>query len=381
MTTRITRGFHHITMVSTNAPRTLAFYESLLGLGLVKKTVNFDDPGAYHLYFGDDEGRPGTILTFFEWPGSRKGGWGVGGVHHLALGVETSEAQLKWKRRLQDARVPVSGPYDRGYFRSIYFQDPDGQILEIATRGPGYDIDEPMDALGQTLVVPPATRLPQGRDEKEIRAMGHPEPVPEVTADMALQGIHHITGITDDMARAHEFYEAALGLKLVKRTLNQDDGKTEHWFWAHYDGREVGAHSSLTLFAWPGSAHRARPGAGQTHHIAFRAPSDDEQISWREHLLEMGVEVSPIMDRQYFKSIYFRAPDGMLLEIATDGPGFAVDEAPEKLGRELRLPAWLEPRREEIEATLTPLSGEGPSAAEGSLETVGSGGDPRGGGE
>jgi glyoxalase family protein len=255
-----------------------------------------------------------------------------------------------------DARVPVSGPYDRGYFQSIYFQDPDGQVLEIATRGPGYDIDEPMEALGQQLVVPPAARLPSGRNEAVIRAQTHPEPVPEVTSDMSLEGIHHITGITDDMARAHEFYEAALGLRRVKRSLNQDDGKTEHWFWAHYDGERVGAHSSLTLFDWAGSTHRARPGAGQTHHIAFRASSEDEQLEWREHLLDMGVEVSPVMDRQYFKSIYFRSPDGLLLEIATDGPGFAVDEEPGALGGELRLPPWLEARRREIEASLTPLN-------------------------
>jgi glyoxalase family protein len=371
MTPKITQGFHHITMVSTHAPRTLAFYSGLLGLPLVKQTVNFDDPGAYHLYFGDEAGRPGTILTFFEWPRSRKGGWGVGGIHHLALGTESPESQLKWKRRLVDAGVPVSGPYDRGYFRSIYFQDPDGQVLEIATRGPGYDIDEPLDALGQRLIVPPSERLPRGRDEDGIRAALHPEPVPEVTPDMALQGIHHITGITDDMARAHEFYEEALGLKLVKKTLNQDDGKTEHWFWARYDGREIAPNSALTLFAWPGSSHRARSGAGQTHHIAFRASSREEQLEWREHLAGMGLQVSPVMDRRYFRSIYFQAPDGLLLEIATDGPGFVVDEDPRSLGRSLQLPPWLEDRREEIRGRLTPLalddpegtSGPGPEAA------------------
>ncbi|MFW6078988.1 MAG: VOC family protein, partial [Gemmatimonadota bacterium] len=134
-----TAGFHHITMVARDARRTLAFYRDLLGLRLVKKTVNFDDPGAYHLYFGtrDGVGEPGTILTFFEWPHARRGHWGVGGVHHLALGVDDEEAQLRWKRRLADAGVAVTGPYDRGYFRSIYFRDPDGQILEIATAGPG----------------------------------------------------------------------------------------------------------------------------------------------------------------------------------------------------------------------------------------------------
>jgi glyoxalase family protein len=355
MTALTTRGFHHITMVSTDAPRTWRFYRELLGLELVKKTVNFDDPGAYHLYFGDEAGTPGTILTFFEWPDSRRGHWGVGGIHHLALGVSTPEAQLKWKRRLVDAGIPVSGPLDRGYFKSIYFADPDGQVLEIATRGPGYAIDEPADALGRQVMTPPAERLPGGRDEAAIAAATYPEQVPVVTADMRLEGIHHISGITDDVQRAHDFYEAALGLKLVKKTLNQDDAQTPHWFWARYDGQSVGEHSALTLFEWRGSERLARPGAGQTHHIAFRAQDEEEQEAWRDHLLSMGVPVSPVMDRTYFRSIYFRAPDGLLLEIATDGPGFDVDEPKEALGTDLKLPAWLAERRRDIEASLVPL--------------------------
>jgi glyoxalase family protein len=353
-----TKGFHHITMVSSDAPRTLAFYRDLLGVQLVKQTVNFDDPGAYHLYFGDGEGEPGTILTFFEWPRARGGTWGVGGIHHLALGVENSQGQLMWKRRLQDAGVPVSGPYDRGYFRSIYFRDPDGQVLEIATKGPGYSIDEPADALGKTLIQPDGRRLPGGRDEAQIQAQSHDEEVPEVTADMRLQGIHHITGITDDLERAGDFYEEALGLRLVKKTLNQDDPTSRHYFWAHYDGREVGPHSALTLFGWPGSNHRARPGAGQTHHIAFRASSEEDQAEWREHLLGMGLDVSPVKDRKYFRSIYFQAPDGLLLEIATDGPGFTLDEDSAALGTSLQLPGWMESKRDEIEASLSPLEVE-----------------------
>jgi len=342
--------------VSADAARTLDFYGNVLGLGLVKKTVNFDDPGAYHLYFGDERGRPGTILTFFEWPHARRGAWGVGGIHHLALGVGTYEGLLKWKRRLTDHKVPVNGPIDRGYFTSLYFADPDGQVLEIATAGPGYAIDEPADALGRTLVHPPEERLPDGRNEAAIALTTHPEPVPHVTHDMALDGIHHITGITDDLARADAFYREALGLELVKKTYNQDDAKTLHYFWAHYDGTRVAPHSALTLFGWEGSTHRARPGTGQTHHIAFRARDREEQDAWREHLLGMGVQVSEVRDRQYFESIYFQAPDGLLLEIATDGPGFAVDEDPGALGSGLMLPAWLEPRRERIEAHLTPLS-------------------------
>jgi glyoxalase family protein len=350
-----TLGFHHITMVSTSAPRTLAFYGGLLGFDLVKKTVNFDDPGAYHLYFGQDGGRPGTILTFFEWAHARRGHWGVGGVHHLALGVASPEAQLKWKRRLTDAGVPVSGPIDRGYFRSLYFADPDGQVLEIATVGPGYAIDEPADALGQRLVVPPAERLPGGRDEAAIEQLTHPERVPEITPDMILDGIHHITGITDDIERAGDFYERALGLRVVKKTFNQDDERTKHYFWAHYDGKTIGRHSALTLFGWEGSRYVSRPGAGQTHHIAFRAVSAEEQAAWREHLLALGIEVTTVRDRTYFESIYFHAPDGLLLEIATDGPGFAIDEPEEKLGAALKLPSWLEARRHDIEQALVPL--------------------------
>jgi len=352
----ITRGFHHITMVATSAPRTLAFYSGLLGFDLVKKTVNFDDPGAYHLYFGCEGGRPGTILTFFEWAHARRGHWGVGGIHHLALGVATPEAQLKWKRRLTDAGVPVSGPLDRGYFKSLYFADPDGQVLEIATAGPGYAIDEAADALGEELVVPPDERLPGVRDEEAIARLTHPEPVPEITDDMRLDGIHHITGITDDIERASDFYQATLGLRTVKKTYNQDDARTKHYFWAHYDGAEVGAHSALTLFGWEGSRHIARPGAGQTHHIAFRAKDAEEQAAWRDHLLSLGLNVSPVMDRNYFESIYFRAPDGLLLEIATDPPGFSVDEPADTLGTALKLPPWLEPRRADIERTLVPLS-------------------------
>ncbi len=355
MSERITSGFHHITMVSADAARTLRFYRDTLGIGLVKKTVNFDDPGAYHLYFGGADGAPGTLLTFFEWRDLPRGRWGVGGVHHLALSVADEAAQLKWKRRLTDAGVPVTGPYDRGYFHSIYFSDPDGQILEIATAGPGYAVDEPADALGETVTVPPGAQLRGERDEEAIRRLTHPEPVEEIGPDMRLDGIHHITGITDDIARASEFYEAALGLRLVKKSVNQDDRDTPHWFWARYDGRTVAPHSALTLFEWKGSTYRARPGVGQTHHIAFRASGETEQLAWREKLTALGVDVTPVLDRVYFKSIYFHAPDGLLCEIATDGPGFAVDEPDDALGEGLKLPPWLESERAGIERRLAPL--------------------------
>jgi glyoxalase family protein len=351
----MTSGFHHITMVSADARRTVRFYRDVLGLGLVKRTVNFDDPSSYHLYFGDDRGRPGTLLTFFEWAGARKGRWGVGGVHHVALGVGSEDGLLRWKRRLTDAGLAVSGPYDRGWFRSIYFTDPDGQVLEIATKGPGYALDEPADALGQRVIQPRPEQLRGNRDEAAIVAATWPDPVPDITADMALDGIHHVTGITSDVERMGAFYEEALGLRPIKKSVNQDDGLTPHWFWGSYDGAWVKPHSSLTMFDWKDSTYAARGGAGQTHHIAFRAADAEEQAAWRERLLRMGLDVSPVLDRDYFTSIYFRAPDGLLMEIATDGPGFAVDEELDALGTTLRLPAWLEARREEIAESLPGL--------------------------
>ena len=284
-----TMGFHHITMVSADAARTVAFYRDVLGVGLVKRTVNFDDPGAYHLYFGDPTGSPGTLLTFFEWPHAGRGRWGIGGVHHLALGTLSEESQLKWKRRLTDHGVAVTGPYDRGYFTSIYFADPDGQILEIATRGPGYAVDEAPDALGQEMRYPGNDIVVGGRDEEAIAALTHPEPVPVITPDMALEGIHHISAITNDLGRSGAFYEEALGLSLIKKTVNRDAPDIPHYFWARNDGGVVAPHSGMTLFGFPPRGHVARGGVGQTHHIAFRAASSEEQAAWREHLLSLRV--------------------------------------------------------------------------------------------
>lgn len=315
----VTKGFHHIAMVSRNVDRTADFYGKVLGLTqLHRLNAGASDPERYRLIMGDRAGSPGSLLAFYEWPDAPRGRWGVGGIHHLALGVVDEGAQLKWKRWLTDHGVRVGGPYNRGWFRSIYFQDPDGQILEIATEGPGFDLDEPMDALGQKLVQPPAAQLPGGRNEAEIEEMTHPEPVAHVSPDMVLRGIHHITGITADVDQMGRFYEAALGLRLVKRSYNQDDPDTLHYFWANYDGTRILPHSDLTMFGWPRSAQRATSGAGQTHHIAFRAPGSVELGAWRDHLLGLGLQVSPITERGLFQSIIFQAPDGLLMEMATD---------------------------------------------------------------
>jgi glyoxalase family protein len=164
-----------------------------------------------------------------------------------------------------------------------------------------------------------------------------------------------VSAITDDLVRAGEFYEAALGLRMVKKTTNRDDPDMLHYFWAAYDGHTIAPHSSWTLFGFKPGGNRARGGTGQTHHVAFRANGEEQLAAWLDHLRSMDVEASEVMDRTYFRSIYFRAPDGQLLEIATDGPGFAVDEPADRLGSALMLPGWLEPRREEIGAGLVPL--------------------------
>jgi glyoxalase family protein len=200
-----------------------------------------------------------------------------------------------------------------------------------------------------------ASQLRGSRDDAAIAATTHPEPVPTLSPEMTLTGLHHISGMTDDIERASDFYEEALGLKLIKKTINQDDPDTPHWFWANYDGQRVLPHSGWTLFGWSPKHPHARNGTGQTHHVAFRATDEQEQLAWRDHLMSIGLQVSPVMDRQYFRSIYFQAPDGQLLEIATDGPGFSVDEPVDALGDTLKLPPWLEGERDEIAAALGPL--------------------------
>jgi len=349
------QGLHHITLVSADAQRTVDFYTRVLGLRLVKQTVNFDDPGSYHLYFGDELGRPGTAITFFEWRGAPRGRPGIGGTHHVALAVADYDGLLKWKRRLIDLGVAVSGPFDRHYFTSIYLNDPDGAIVEIATTGPGWAIDEPPDAIGLAYREPPQEMLVRNRDEARIAATTWPEPVITITPDMALShGMHHITAIGSDIERTHAFFGELLGMRRVKMTSNFDDPGSAHWYWGCGDGRPG---TLITYFERDRQREAsARMGAGQTHHFALALPDESTQLEWRERLLRAGLRVSPVMDRVYFKSIYTSDPDGHIIELATAGPGFAVDEPPAELGRRLMLPPWLEQHRESIIAHLRPLS-------------------------
>ncbi|MBF8282244.1 MAG: glyoxalase [Anaerolineales bacterium] len=350
-------GLHHITLVCSDAQRTVDFYTRVLGQRFVKKTVNFDDPGSYHLYFGNETGRPGSAITFFEWPDAPQGHPGIGGTHHFALQVADNDGLLKWKRRLTDLGLSVKGPLDRNYFTSIYFNDPDGTILEIATRGPGWTVDEAAGGLGMEYREPPPQMVINNRDEARTRseAKTWPEPVPAITPDMALmQGMHHITAIGADIQRTHAFFGELLNMRRVKMTSNFDDPTSAHWYWGVGDGRPG---TLITYFErQPSKARRAQMGAGQTHHFALAVPDEEIQLEWREKLIKAGLRVSPVMDRIYFKSIYTSDPDGHIVELATAGPGFAVDEDVAGLGQSLKLPPWLEKHRAEIESVLRPIT-------------------------
>lgn len=347
-------GIHHITLVCSNAQQTVDFYTRILGLRLIKKTVNFDAPDSYHLYFGDEVGSPGTAVTFFEWADMPRGYPGIGGTHHFALQVKDYEGLLKWKRRLMEFGLSVNGPIDRHYFTSIYFNDPDGTILEIATLGPGWTIDEPADRLGMEYRPPPREMVVRNRDEARIAVETWPEPVKDITPEMSLRlGMHHITAIGSDIERTHAFFGELLGMRRVKMTSNFDDPDSAHWYWGVGDGKPG---TVITYFERnPDRERRARLGAGQTHHFALAVEDTEVQLEWCEKIMNAGIPVSQVMDRIYFKSIYTRDPDGHIVELATAGPGFLVDEEASKLGQSLKLPPWLEKERGNIEKSLRPL--------------------------
>jgi glyoxalase family protein len=254
-----------------------------------------------------------------------------------------------------DLGVRVTGPFDRVYFTSIYFRDPDGLILEIATLGPGWTVDESADNLGQSVIAPPQHLVRGHRDEDAIRATTWPEPVSSITPDMVLTaGMHHITAIGSDMGATDAFYSGLLGLRRVKKTVNFDDPESAHWYWGDTSGRPG---SLITYFERdPAKERHARIGTGQTHHFAFALKDEDAQLAWRDKLSRAGLRVTPVMDRVYFRSIYTNDPDGHIVELATAGPGFTFDEPVETLGHDLKLPPWLERDRKAIEARLRPVT-------------------------
>lgn len=294
-------GLHHLTMITADAPRTVSFYADVLGLRLVKKTVNFDAPEAYHLYFGDENGAPGSLLTWFEFAGARPGRAGAGMIHTIQLGVAGEPSLDFWADRLTDRGIA----HRRGE-RSLSFADEDGLAFELVVA----DGNPPLRAW-------------------------HPE-VPSETAILGVEGARA------HAARGDESDAAVLGETLGFTALGDGeyrlDGDTRHVRWG-YDT----------------SAERGIPGAGTVHHIAWHS-HDQDHVAWQERVARAGMHVTPVIDRDYFHSIYFRVPGGVLFEIATTSPGFAVDEDLAHLGEELRLPAQHEHLRAQLESMLVPLT-------------------------
>lgn len=314
-------GYHHMTMVTKHAPTNARFYRETLRLRLVKKTVNFDMPHTYHLYYGDAEGSPGTLLTFFEWPNAVSGRTGWGGTHHIALSVASGASLAWWRGHLEREGLDVQGPFDDHGYPTIRFHDPDGLILELSA--------------------------PAGDDV--------PDGAPALWADgLAIGPLHHVSIQATNRETAIVYYRDLLGFELTGEAANPGHPLMTDLIFT-LDG-ETGSMRLLASIVDRERVDRAVNGPGQTHHIAFCALDDDVELAWQDRLASAGISVSDVRDRSYFHSIYFNDPDGHLLEIATNTPGFAVDEPLESLGQRLMLPAQDEDRREQLERALTPLA-------------------------
>jgi glyoxalase family protein len=304
-------GIHHVTAITGDAQGNVDFYVGVLGLRLVKKTVNFDDPGSYHLYYGDRLGRPGSVMTFFVWPGAVAGRAGLGQVTATAFSVPAGSLDW-WADRLRASGVGVEGTAARLGDEVLAFADPEGLPLELVA--------------------------PAGGDPREPWADGG------VPAPRAIRGFHSVTLAVADGDPTAALLTRTLGL----RPAGDEPGRTR---FAAGDGPGAAPGGLVDVGAAPGEPE-GLTAAGTVHHVAWRTPDDRTQLAWRERIIGAGLDVTPVLDRQYFHSIYFREPGGVLFEIATDGPGFTLDEAAERLGSELRLPARLEPLRAQLELRL-----------------------------
>ncbi len=302
-------GLHHVTAIASDPQRNLDFYTQVLGLRFVKRTVNFDDPGTYHFYFGDDAGSPGTILTFFPWPHATPGTAGAGETTHTAFSVPLASLDF-WTERLADHGLsPVHTTRFSEHVLTI--ADPDGMKLELVAH---------VDAA-------PAVHVPRFAD---------------VPAQHAIRGFFGVTLLE----RSLDGTAALLNLMGFHEIAGEG---SRHRFAA--PGTALGNHIDLVVD--PAAAF-GRTGAGTVHHIAFRATDDAAQLEWRQQIARV-TSVTTVQDRDYFQSIYFHEPGGVLFELATDPPGFTLDEPLESLGEELRIPARLEPQRRQIEQRLAPL--------------------------
>jgi glyoxalase family protein len=294
-------GIHHVTAITADAPRNVDFYTRVLGLRLVKKTVNQDDPTVCHLFYADEKGSPGSDLTFFEYPGLPRGRAGAGMVHTVAFRVASEEALSFWVHRLGDEKV--NSELDGLRLR---FADPEGMGLELAVVETE---DEPLVA-------------------------DHPQ----IPAELAVQGFDGVWAYATEPEASRTFLEEALAFEPDGERAWEARGEERGSFYAYDEP----------------PAERGLSGAGTVHHVAWASPLDEHE-AWRQRVAQAGARPTPVIDRFYFRSIYFREPSGVLFEIATIGPGFTADEPLETLGEALSLPPAYEPLRERLEHVLTPL--------------------------
>lgn len=305
-------GLHHITAIAGDAKRNFNFYSKVLGLRFIKKTVNFDDPGTYHFYFGDESGSAGTILTFFPWGnGIPQGRKGAGMATEIGYSVPQGSLEA-WVERFEKYNVIYNKPAVRFGERYLTFNDPDGLKLELIE-----------------------SKTPDNRTPWETD---------EVKADIATRGFHNITLTLNDV-EATAAVLTVFGYKLIEKEANRYRYAT--------DAVENAAIVDLVEIPTEKRGHVAN---GTVHHVAFRVKNDEVLAEFRNKIIDLGLNITPQIDRNYFHSLYFREPAGVLFEIATDNPGFMVDESLEELGQNLKLPAQYESRRKEIEATLVPLN-------------------------
>lgn len=305
------KGLHHVTAVCGNPQINLNFYQGVLGQRLVKRTVNFDDPGTYHLYYGDRVGAPGTILTFFPWLHMKNGRRGTGETFAVAYAIHPKSLEY-WEHRLKRHQVAQTITQERFGDIVLQFNDPHGMNLELITTPDPADIS-PWES----------------------------GPVPESNT---LAGLHSVTLWVTELEGTAKLLQDQLGYQFL--------GQEGHRYRFQAEQDEPGHY--LDIEHRPGYPY-AFFGSGSIHHIALRVENEQQQLAYRELLRSAGYRVTPVQDRQYFRSIYFRSPGGVLFELATDLPGFSHDESIEELGSTLKLPPWLEAQRQDITSRLPAL--------------------------
>lgn len=324
----LVKGLHHISLVTSDQELNRRFYTEVLGLRRVKLTVNQDDPFHRHLFYADDKGTTGTAITFFEWPELPRGYVGLGSPHHLSYSVKGVDSLPKWAAWLRAKGVSVEGPLQRDDRLSLYLRDTDGVLLEITAKNPDRVSPEYLGEL----------------ESSEVK---------EVTPDMKLIKFDHASPISSDSHVTHKFLEKLVGIEGFSERANPDQEGSSL--------AEAGTPDNpgfLKYLTWPG-ARTGMVGKGNIHHIAVAVEEDEDQLRIKRSLDDAGIRNSGVVDRFWFKSLYFRDPDYNLLEVATKKPGYAVDEAPDKLGTSLVLPQWLEGSRGEIEAALKKTDSKG----------------------